>query len=83
VPVVDTHTAQAILQVASATSKLGAQTILVGIRPEVAQALVSLGVAMSSIRTAATLQEGLTLVRDLTQRATSRQPAAARANQRA
>lgn len=62
VPVVDTQTADALLRVARATSLLGAQTILVGIRPEVAQALVTLGVTLDTIGTAATLQEGLALV---------------------
>jgi rsbT co-antagonist protein RsbR len=59
VAVVDTQLAQALLRTAEATRLLGARTILVGIRPEVAQTLVSLGADLSSLHTAATLQEGL------------------------
>jgi rsbT co-antagonist protein RsbR len=54
--------AAVLLRVAAATRLLGAETILVGIRPEVAQALVNLGVELGALRTAATLQDGLTLV---------------------
>lgn len=59
VPVVDTRVAQTLLQTASATRLMGAETVLVGIRPEVAQTLVGLGVDLRALRTAATLQEGL------------------------
>jgi rsbT co-antagonist protein RsbR len=59
VAVVDTQLAQALLRTAEATRLLGARTILVGIRPEVAQTLVSLGADLSSLHTAATLQDGL------------------------
>lgn len=61
VAVVDTHVATALLQLAAAARLMGATTILAGIRPEVAQTLVNLGVDLSGIRTAATLQESLAL----------------------
>ncbi|HEU4323039.1 MAG TPA: cache domain-containing protein [Roseiflexaceae bacterium] len=57
--VVDTATAQIILQTAAAVRLLGADVMLVGIRPEVAQTLVSLGADLGSLRSAATLQEGM------------------------
>jgi len=61
VPIVDTQVAQALLQTASAIRLMGAETILAGIRPEVAQTLVGLGIDLRLLRTVATLQEGLEL----------------------
>ncbi len=63
VAVVDTNLAQVLVRAAEATRLLGAQIVLAGIRPEVAQTLVSLGVDLSGLRTVATLQEGLIAVR--------------------
>jgi anti-anti-sigma regulatory factor len=59
VAVIDTLVAQALLRLAAAVRLLGATVTLVGIRPEVAQTLVSLGADFKEVRTAATLQEGL------------------------
>lgn len=59
VAVVDTQVAAALLRVADAARLMGASTMLVGIRPEVAQTLVHLGVDLGDLRTAATLQVGL------------------------
>jgi anti-anti-sigma factor len=61
VPVVDTQVARVIVQAATAVRLLGATAALVGIRPEVAQTLVQLGVELSGIRTFSTLQESLRL----------------------
>jgi rsbT co-antagonist protein RsbR len=60
VPVVDTQVANALLQAAQAARLLGAKVIITGIRPEVAQTLVGLGVELGSIITQATLQSGIT-----------------------
>jgi anti-anti-sigma regulatory factor/HAMP domain-containing protein len=57
--VVDTAVANALLQASQAARLLGAEPILVGIAPEVAETLVQLGVEIRHFRTAATLQEGL------------------------
>ena len=62
VAVVDMRLAQVLLNTADAARLLGAQTILVGIRPEVSQTLVSLGGDLGRLRTGATLQDGLALV---------------------
>lgn len=59
VAVVDTYVAGALLKVAGAARLMGAETMLVGIRPEVAQTLVQLGVDLGGLHTAATLQDGL------------------------
>jgi PAS domain S-box-containing protein len=59
VNVVDTQVAHALLQAARAVKLLGAQVVLTGLRPEVAQTLVSLGVDLSDIVTRSTLQSGI------------------------
>ncbi|NTW01409.1 MAG: STAS domain-containing protein [Oscillochloris sp.] len=59
IPVIDTHVARMLLQTTHAIKLLGAQVILTGIRPEVAQTLVSLGIDLSSIITRGTLQSGI------------------------
>jgi rsbT co-antagonist protein RsbR len=59
VPVVDTHVAQTLLQVAQAARLLGARPLLVGIRPEVAQTMVALGVDVGGLATYSNLQEAV------------------------
>ncbi len=59
VPMVDTEVANHILQVTRASALLGSECVLVGISPEVAQTIVSLGVDLSSIITQANLQSGI------------------------
>jgi anti-anti-sigma factor len=59
VPVVDTHVAAVIMQAASAVRLLGAQSVLVGIRPEVAQTIITLGLDLAGIATYPTLQEAV------------------------
>jgi anti-anti-sigma factor len=64
VPVVDTHVAQTLLRTAEAVRLLGAQTLLVGVRPEVAQTIVALGAHLGDIPTYADLREAVaTLVK--------------------
>jgi anti-anti-sigma factor len=58
VPLIDTQVARMILQAADAVRLLGAQVILVGIRPEVAQTVVGLGVALD-MKTFADLQQAI------------------------
>lgn len=59
VSVVDTAVANHILQAARAATLLGAHCVLVGIRPEVAQALVGLGVDVSVMATRSDLRAGI------------------------
>ncbi|HEU5103649.1 MAG TPA: PAS domain-containing protein, partial [Roseiflexaceae bacterium] len=59
VNLVDTQVAHALIQAARAVKLLGAQVVLTGLRPEVAQTLVSLGVDLSDIVTRGTLQSGI------------------------
>jgi PAS domain S-box-containing protein len=60
VPVVDTHVAGALLRAAQAVELLGARVVLTGIRPEVAQTLVGIGVNLGRIVTRSTFQDGIT-----------------------
>jgi anti-anti-sigma regulatory factor/HAMP domain-containing protein len=59
VPLVDTQVARVLLQAADAARLLGAEPILVGIRPELAQTIVGLGLDLSSLRTQSDLQSGI------------------------
>ncbi|HEU4328498.1 MAG TPA: STAS domain-containing protein [Roseiflexaceae bacterium] len=59
VPVVDTRVADALIQAAQSTTLLGARVVLTGIRPEIAQTLVGLGVDLRQVATRATLQAGI------------------------
>jgi rsbT co-antagonist protein RsbR len=53
--------AQVLIQIAKAARLLGAQVVLVGIGPKIAQTLITLGIDLETIQTAATLQERLAL----------------------
>jgi DNA-binding LacI/PurR family transcriptional regulator/anti-anti-sigma regulatory factor len=55
VPVVDTQVAQALLSTARALTLLGARVTLVGVRAEIAQSMVSLGIDLNGISIQATL----------------------------
>lgn len=59
VALVDTFVAQGLVRAAHASTLLGAQIIVTGIRPEVAQTLVGLGVSLGGIITRATLQDAI------------------------
>ncbi|MEM8530883.1 MAG: STAS domain-containing protein [Chloroflexota bacterium] len=59
--VVDTQIANALIQVAQAVQLLGARVVLTGIRPEIAQTIVGLGINLHGIATHSTLQEGIAL----------------------
>jgi anti-anti-sigma factor len=59
VPVVDTGVASTLIHAAQAVRLLGAQTFISGIRPEVAQTLVGLGVELNGIITQGTLQSSI------------------------
>lgn len=52
VPVVDTYVASGIVSVARAARLLGASVTLIGVRPEVAQTIITLGIDLGDVRTA-------------------------------
>jgi rsbT co-antagonist protein RsbR len=62
VSMVDTQVANALIRAAQAVKLLGARVMLTGIRPEVAQTLVGLGVDLSGIATHSSLQSGIAAV---------------------
>ncbi len=61
VPTVDTLVAQHLLKTVSAARLMGAECIISGIRPEIAQTMVQLGVDMTGVNTKATLAGALVL----------------------
>jgi rsbT co-antagonist protein RsbR len=61
VPTVDTEVAQHLLKTVGAARLLGAECIISGIRPQVAQTIVSLGIEFGDIATKATLADALAL----------------------
>ncbi len=62
IEVVDTQVAQALMRTAQAVRLLGAQVILTGIQPQIAQTLVHLGVDLREITTFGSLQAGIAVV---------------------
>jgi rsbT co-antagonist protein RsbR len=59
VSVVDTQVAQSLIRAAQAVNLLGAQVMLTGIQPKIAQTLVHLGTDLSDITTRGSLQTGI------------------------
>jgi rsbT co-antagonist protein RsbR len=62
VPAVDTQVAQHILKTVVAAQLMGAQCIISGIRPQIAQTIVSLGIEFGDIVTKANLADALQYV---------------------
>jgi rsbT co-antagonist protein RsbR len=61
VPTVDTLTAQHLLKTVTAARLMGAECIIRGIRPQIAQTVVHLGVDLGPVVTKATLADALAL----------------------
>lgn len=59
VPTVDTQVANHLLKTVTSARLLGAECIISGISPAIAQTIVHLGIDLSSIRTKATLQDAM------------------------
>jgi rsbT co-antagonist protein RsbR len=57
VPTVDTLVAQHLLKTVAATRLMGADCIISGIRPQIAQTIVHLGVDLGQVTTKATLAD--------------------------
>ncbi|MEZ0076927.1 STAS domain-containing protein [Planotetraspora sp. GP83] len=61
VPAVDTQVAQHLLKTVMAARLMGAECIISGIRPQIAQTIVALGIEFGDIATKATLADALVL----------------------
>jgi PAS domain S-box-containing protein len=61
VPLIDTQTAQNLIETVGAVQLLGAKVILTGVRPAIAQTLVHLGIDLSDVETCSSLAAGLRL----------------------
>ncbi|MFE4814462.1 RsbT co-antagonist protein RsbRA [Peribacillus simplex] len=68
VPVVDTMVAHHIIQASEAVRLVGAKCILCGIRPEIAQTIVNLGINLNEVITKNTLKKGIEVALELTSR---------------
>ncbi len=62
VPMVDEIVANALINATQSVRLLGAQIILTGIRPEVAQTLVGMGVRLDTLITCSSLEQGMNLI---------------------
>ncbi len=63
--VVDSFIGRMLGNIASATRTLGAETIVVGIRPSVAITIVELGVTLEGVHTALNVDKGMALLQSL------------------
>ena len=69
VPAVDTQVAQHILKTVVAARLMGADCIISGIRPQIAQTIVALGIEFGDIATKASLADALRYVLGRTEQA--------------
>ena len=68
VPTVDTLIAQHLLKTVAATRLMGADCIISGIRPQIAQTIVHLGLTLGEVTTKATMADAIRVALDLTGR---------------
>ena len=59
VPAIDTQTAQHLIETIKAVRYVGAEVVLTGVRPAIAQTLVHLGIDLSNVATRSSLAAGL------------------------
>jgi rsbT antagonist protein RsbS len=71
--VMDSFASRTIREIAQMIRLRGAETVIVGIQPEVAFAMVQLGLTMEGVATALDLDEGLEYLNHKTKAATSRE----------
>lgn len=65
VPAIDTDVAQHLLKTVEAARLMGTVSVLCGVRPETAQAMVHLGIDLGNLRSRTTLKEALQLALQL------------------
>ena len=74
VPAIDTDVAQHLLKTVEAARLMGATSILSGVRPETAQAIVHLGIELGGLRSRNSLKDALQLALRLRRRGGRRRP---------
>jgi DNA-binding LacI/PurR family transcriptional regulator/anti-anti-sigma regulatory factor len=62
VPIVDTQVASSLIQTARAAILLGARVVMVGIRPEIAQSIVGLGIDLSHLKMYSDLASAISML---------------------
>jgi rsbT co-antagonist protein RsbR len=72
VPMVDTLTAQHLLKTVTAARLMGAECLISGVRPQIAQTIVHLGVDLGDVTTKASLADAFAIALDRTGRAVVR-----------
>ncbi|MBW0933600.1 MULTISPECIES: STAS domain-containing protein [Priestia] len=65
VPIIDTMVADQVFKVIAALRLIGINVVLSGIRPEIAQTMVNLGIEMNSIKTFSSLHQAVTYTNSL------------------
>jgi len=70
--VMDSFASRTLSAIAHMTKLRGAETVIVGIQPEVAFAMVQLGLTLAGVETALDLEEGLAFLERKTKRAGNR-----------
>jgi rsbT antagonist protein RsbS len=69
--VLDSYGARTLGKLAEMARLRGAETVIVGVSPEIAVSMVRLGMCIPHVHTALDLEQGLLLLRSLTQRGPS------------
>jgi rsbT co-antagonist protein RsbR len=65
VPAIDTQTAHHLIETIAAVRMLGAEVVLTGVRPVIAQTLVHLGIDLANVLTRSSLTAGLRMALDI------------------
>ncbi|WP_180955316.1 STAS domain-containing protein [Peribacillus deserti] len=63
VQIVDTIVVHQIFQVIEALKLIGVNTLLTGIRPEIAQNMITIGMEIKGLKTKSTLEQALTYIK--------------------
>jgi rsbT antagonist protein RsbS len=66
--VVDSFASHTLSRIAEMARLRGAETVVVGVSPEIAFTMVRLGMSIANVHTALDLEQGLQVLRQLTQR---------------
>jgi rsbT co-antagonist protein RsbR len=80
VPTVDTLVAQHLLKTVTAARLMGAECIISGVRPQIAQTIVHLGIDLTQVTTKARLADAFALALQKSGRCVVRSGAAAQSN---